>query len=235
MTDDTAQGPLLTVAPAWHAVHPGAVVGLLAMRDVANPTTHPALSRLADDLERDLRARYGGLDRAALRDVGALPAYAAYYKRFGQRYHVALQLESVVHKGRTIPRVAALVEAMFVAELRHLIVTAGHDLDALAPPVRLDVGTGEERYPTPGGAETAVKSGDMYTADAHGVLSAVITGPAARARITPGTTAALFVAYAPPGVAPDLVEAHLAAIEANVRLIAPAGTTIERSTTVAGA
>ena len=221
-------------APAWHAAHPGAVVGVLAMHDVANPPSHPALDAIATELERDLRARLGALDRAALRDLGVLPAYAAYYKRFGQRYHVALQLESVAQKGKAIPRVAALVEAMFVAELRNLVLTAGHDLDAVALPVRLDVGTGGERYATPGGAETAVKAGDMYTADAEGVLSAIITGPAARARITPATTAALFVAYAPPGVGSDAVEAHLAAIEAYVRLVAPGGTTVARRALVAG-
>ena len=225
---------MFDVVPAWHAAHPGAAVGVLAMRSVANPDRHPALDAVADELEREVRERFGGLDRDALRGVGPLPAYGAYYKRFGQRYHVAMQLESVAHKGKGVPRVAALVEAMFVAELRNLVLTAGHDLEAVTSPIRLDVGTGAERYATPAGGEAAVKLGDMYTADAAGVLSAIVTGPAAAARIAPATTSVLFVAYAPPGVEAASVEAHLAEIEANVRLVAPTATTVERAVVVAG-
>ena len=46
-----------------------------------------------------------------------IPAYNACYKGFKKTYHVQLQLESVALKGRSIPRVAALMEAMFMAEL----------------------------------------------------------------------------------------------------------------------
>ncbi len=223
------------VAPAWHAAHPGAPCGVLALRGVVNPPSVLELDERKEALERELRAHYGGLERADLLQVGLLPAYAAYYKRWGQRYHVALQLESVAQKGKPIPPVAALVEAMFIAELRNLILTAGHDLDAVAPPVRLDVGTGAERFTTPTGTETAVKPGDMYMADARGVLSAVITGPAAYARIAPETTAVLFAAYAPPGVAPALMASHLADIEANVRLVSPNAVTLASQVVVAGA
>ena len=92
--------------------------------------------------------------------------------------------------------------------------------------------SGPERYATPAGGEAAVKPSDMFMADGRGVLSAVITGPAAYGRITPETTAALFAVYAPPGVAPSLVGAHLAEIEATVRLVSPEATTVARQTVV---
>ena len=60
-----------------------------------------------------------------------IQAYAAYYERFNKTYHVQLQLESVALKGKSIPRVSALVEAMFMAELENLLLTAGHDLDVV--------------------------------------------------------------------------------------------------------
>jgi len=231
----TGVADLVVATPAWHAAHPGAVVGVLAVQGVVNPASHPGLDRVKDELEMDLRARYGDLERPALREVGVLPAYAAYYKRFGQRYHVAMQLESVAQKGKSLPRVAALVEAMFVAELRNQILTAGHDLDALVSPVRIDTGTGAdgERYLAPNDNETAVKPGDMYVADARGVLSAIVTGPAAYARIGPETTAALFVAYAPPGVARELVEGHLTEIEATIHLVSPTAETVANLTVTA--
>jgi DNA/RNA-binding domain of Phe-tRNA-synthetase-like protein len=213
--------PLLTVDERWRVEHAGAAVGVLAIRGVANPASHPGLNEAAAALEADLRARLGETDRDTLRATPPLPAYAAYYKRWGQRYHVGMQLESVAQKGKSIPRVAALVEAMFIAELRNLLLTAGHDLDAVALPVRLSSGEGEP-FRGPSGAELTVKPGDMFTTDAAGrVLSAIVTGPSDLARIGPDTTAALFVVYAPPGIDPSHVAAHLDEIERNARLIAP--------------
>jgi DNA/RNA-binding domain of Phe-tRNA-synthetase-like protein len=212
---------LLEVDPAWRAAHQGASFGVIALRGVSNPPASPELEKLATALEEDVRARLGAADRELLRSVPPLPAYAAYYKRWGQRYHVAMQLESVAQKGKSLPRVAALVEAMFIAELQSLLLTAGHDLDEVAPPVRLGVGAGET-FRGPGGQEQVVKAGDMFVADNRGrVLSAIITGPSDVARIGSATDAVLFHVYAVPGVDPALVAAHLDEIERNVRLIAP--------------
>lgn len=212
---------ILAVDPSWREAHPGASVGVIALRGVTNPASHDGLNALASALEETLRARLGTADRETIRAKPPLPAYATYYKRWGQRYHVAMQLESVAQKGKPLPRVAALVEAMFIAELNSLLLTAGHDLDAVELPVRLSAGTGEA-FIGPNGKEMTVKEGDMVIADAQGrILSAIITGPSDFARIGPGTTAALFYLYAPPGVDPSLVEAHLDEIERNVRLISP--------------
>jgi DNA/RNA-binding domain of Phe-tRNA-synthetase-like protein len=219
---------LLTVDAAWRAAHSGATVGVQAIRGVTNPSNHERLNALATVLEEELRALLGEADRESLRATPPLPAYAAYYKRWGQRYHVGMQLESVAKKGKQIPRVAALVEAMFIAELRNGILTAGHDLDAVTLPVRLGVGQ-EESFRAPSGSELTVKPGDMFTADGEGrVLSAVLTGPSDVARIGPETTAALFVVYAPPGVEPALVITHLDEIEQNVRVVSSEATVVGR-------
>lgn len=226
--DSMTASQFLEVDPRWHEAHPDATVGLIAVRGVTNPANNDSLNALASALELDVRSRLGSADRETIRAIPPLPAYAAYYKRWGQRYHVAMQLESVAQKGKALPRVAALVEAVFIAELRNLLLTAGHDLDALELPVRLTVGSGES-FTAPNGQETSVKPGDMFIADAQGRgLSAVITGPSAVARIAPETTAALFYAYAPPGVDPALVEAHLDEIERNVKLIAPEAEVVAR-------
>ena len=224
---------ILEVDPSWREAHPGATVGLIAIRGVTNPASDDRLNDLASALETDLRSRFGSADRETIRATPPLPAYAAYYKRWDQRYHVAMQLESVSQKGKALPRVAALVEAMFVAELRNLLLTAGHDLDALQLPVRLSVGAGES-FTAPNGQETTVKAGDMVITDARGrVLSAIITGPSDVARIGPETASALFYTYAPPGVGAAHVSAHLDEIEVNVRLISPDAEVIVRQIEVA--
>ncbi|MBI2206393.1 MAG: hypothetical protein HYU41_21385 [Candidatus Rokubacteria bacterium] len=73
---------MFSVSPAWNTTWPGAVAGILVMRDVANPATHVGLERRVAEREAELRARFGGSDRAALRAMPALCAYAAYYVAF---------------------------------------------------------------------------------------------------------------------------------------------------------
>jgi DNA/RNA-binding domain of Phe-tRNA-synthetase-like protein len=191
------------------------------MRNVVNPERYPALDKRKQELETQLRARFSGHDRAALKALPTIQAYDAYYKRYKKTYHVQLQLESVVFQGKSIPWVAALVEAMFVAELKNLLLTAGHDLEAVQVPVRLDVARGTERYIRLNGQEQQLKTGDMMIADAQGVISSVIYGPDRRTQITSETRQVLFTVYAPPGIGERAVRDHLQDIQANVLLFAP--------------
>lgn len=212
---------LFNVSDAWRAAYPGAGAGILVMRDVANPPEHPELSRIKRELEETLRHRLEGADRAAIQALPEIAAYNAYYKRFRQTYHLQLQLESVALKGRDIPNVAALVEAMFVAELKNLLLTAGHDLAAIAPPVTLGVATGEETFTRLNGRQATAYRGDMLMADGRSIISTVLQGPDDRTAINPDTTDVVFAVYAPEGIAPDAVRRHLGDIVANVRLISP--------------
>ena len=68
------------------------------------------------------------------------------FKRFKKTYQVLLQLESIVFKNRSIPKVALLVEVMFMAELKNLLLTAGHDLEVIDMPIKLDVASDKEKY-----------------------------------------------------------------------------------------
>jgi DNA/RNA-binding domain of Phe-tRNA-synthetase-like protein len=211
----------LIVSPAWKAAYPGAAVGILAMRDVVNPAHHAALEERKATLEDELRARFAGYDRTAFKALPALAANNAYYKRFRKTYHVQLQLESVVLKGKSIPSVAALVEAMFMAELKNQLLTAGHDLQVVEPPVRVDVADGSETYTRLNGQEQRLKAGDMYIADQTSILSSVIYGPDRRTQIRPETEQVLFTVYAPPGIDEQALLDHLQDIQSTVLLVAP--------------
>ena len=161
---------MLRVSEEWKAAYPAAAAGVLVIRNAANVVGHQGLNTLKAELEGQLRARYGNRD--ALRALPAIQAYEIYFKRFKKTYHVLLQLESVALKGKSIPRVGALVEAMFMAELKSLLLTAGHDPTAIQMPVRLDVANGSERYVMLNGQEQTLKAGDMMMADGQGVISA---------------------------------------------------------------
>ena len=214
---------------AWRKTFPGAFVAALAMQNVANPATNDALDAAKRALEADLAAKWAGKSRADIRADPVLAIYDAYYKRFGQNYHVQMQVESVALKSKPIPSRAALVEAMFMVELATGLLTAVHDLDALDGAVVADVATGEETYTRYDGVEERCKPGDMFIRDGIGVLTSVIQGPTAHARAMPETTNALFYLYALPGIPEALVNDHLDLIERHVRLIAPNATVAGRT------
>jgi DNA/RNA-binding domain of Phe-tRNA-synthetase-like protein len=156
-----------------------------------------------------------------------------YYRARDKTYHAKAQLESVARRGKAIPSRAALVEAMFMAELENLILTAGHDLDAIVPPVRVDVTADGDRYVLLNGKEAVLERGDMMMADGAGIVSSVLRGPDLRTRITARTRNVFFAAYAPAGIGEQAVRAHLDVIRANVELVAPKARTEVLSTLTA--
>jgi DNA/RNA-binding domain of Phe-tRNA-synthetase-like protein len=200
---------MLLASEQWKAAYPGAFVGVLAMSPVANPDSSADLNVRKEALEADLRYRFASLSRSQLKQHPLLAPYTAYYKRFDKTYHVQHQLESIVFKGKSIPRVAALVEAMFMAELKNMLLTAGHDLDVVQGDLILDVATGIETYLTLAGQQQALKQGDMYIRDELGVLSSIVYGPDQRTPIRPTTRRVLFTVYAPAGIAEGMVQDHL--------------------------
>jgi DNA/RNA-binding domain of Phe-tRNA-synthetase-like protein len=216
---------MFEISDTWRNTYPAASVAVLAMGGVENPELSPALEIEKEHLENELRMTFAGQDRQALKALPIMQCYAAYLKPYSKNYHVFFQLESVALKGKPIPREAALVETMFMAELKTQLLTAVHDLDRLVPPVRLEIASGSEIYTTMNGLDQALKAGDMYIADRLGIISSIIYGPDQRTSITPQTTRVLFTTYAPPGILPSQVAGNLDCIEGFVRLISPGAIT----------
>jgi DNA/RNA-binding domain of Phe-tRNA-synthetase-like protein len=212
---------MFEVTSAWKSTYPEAHAGVLVMRAVSNPAHDPALEGRKATLEESLRSQFSGQNRATIVSHPILRAYGEYYRQFKKTYHIQLQLESIVLKGKSIPSVAALVEAMFMAEMKDLLLTAGHDLDALHLPLTLDVATGIERYTLLRGEEQVLKAGDMMISDQDGVISSILYGPDRRTQITPETRNVVFTVYAPPGIDEHTVVQHLQDIQENVILFAP--------------
>lgn len=211
---------MFEVTPAWKSTYPQAQAGVLVMRAVSNPAHDPALEAQKVALEEQLRKQFSGQDRGRIASHPILRAYAEYYRPFKKTYHIQLQLESIVLKGKSIPSVAALVEAMFMAEMKDLLLTAGHDLDTLRLPLTLDVATGNETYTLLRGEEQTLKPGDMMISDQIGVISSILYGPDQRTQITPETSNVIFTVYAPPGIEENMVVGHLQHIQEYVMIFA---------------
>ena len=211
----------LEVTSRWHKTFPGAHVGVLLVGKVDNTKRQTPLDEHKRKVEARLQEKYAGFSRAELLELEVLNAYRDYYRRFGNTYHVQLQLESIVHKGKALPNVNPLVDANFAAELEMFVLTAGHDADLLELPLTLDATRGGETFTGMNGSVKTLKPGDMMMTDAASVICTIITGQDARTPISPGTRRALYVAYAPAGVPLEKVQAQLEAVRDNILLFAP--------------
>ena len=209
---------MLQVSESWRQSFPGAGVGLLVLDRVDNPAFSESLEAQKRTVEQELREKFS--DRQALAADPVMRAYADYYKKFSKTYHVQQQLESVIFKGKSIPTVTGLVEAMFMAELKNGLLTAGHDCQALQLPLKLDVAAPEEQYLLLNGKEQLVKPGDMRISDTAGIISSIIHGPDRRTAIQSSTLHVAYVVYAPAGIGQEAILRHLSEIYAYVKLFA---------------
>ncbi|MFN2644262.1 MAG: phenylalanine--tRNA ligase beta subunit-related protein [Burkholderiales bacterium] len=211
----------VSATDGWRVAHRGAVIGLLELSGVAQADISAAFDERKHAVEAGLRQQYNGFERQKLTALPVMSAYVQYYRKFGKTYHVQLQLESIVLKGKRLPSVSPLVDANFAAELETLVLTAGHDVASLRPPLTIDVSREDDEIVQMSGTRKTLHAGDIVMRDASGVSCSIIYGQDNRSAISPATSHVLYVAYGPAGVGPVAVQAQLRAIEENVRLFSP--------------
>jgi DNA/RNA-binding domain of Phe-tRNA-synthetase-like protein len=212
----------ISTTDGWRAAHPGAAIGVLELSSVETAHGAAELRDRKRETEARLRERYRGLTRQEVSALPVMSAYVHYYKRFGKTYHLQLQVESIVLKGKSLPDVSPLVDANFVAEVETLVLTAGHDVQKLRGAVSIDVSRDGDQIAQMNGTLRALPAGDMIMRDADGVSCSILYGQDSRSSISPRTARVLYVAYAPAGVPTEAVQSQLRLIEQNVRLCYPA-------------
>lgn len=193
-------------------------IGILVMENVRNEDCEPKLLSVRQELEGRIRSKYDKVSRGDLKALHPMDAYISYYKKYGYTYHVLPQIESVI-KGRTIPVGLPLVQAMFMAELKNMLLTAGHDYAKIKAPLSLRISAGSESYKAMNGKDVTTIAGDFMLADQESVISSILRGPDQGTAISEDTTCVIYTVYAPFGVEEQLVQEHLRDIEAYVRIV----------------
>lgn len=209
----------LEVTKEWKDTFPGASVGLLVMKNTVNPKNNPDLDNKMKEIEEEIRNNFSESGREGIRELSTIRAYTEYYKKFKKTYHVMLQLESIALKNRNLPRISALVSAMFASELKNQLLTAGHDLSKLQKPLVLNIAKGNESYTGMSGKLQNLNQDDMFISDNAGVISSIIYGPDNRTPITSDTEDVLFTVYGPTGIPPEQIKNHLEDISSYVKLV----------------
>jgi DNA/RNA-binding domain of Phe-tRNA-synthetase-like protein len=211
----------ISATDKWRTAHHGAVIGLLELSGVENNHTSIQLDERKRETEVRLRERCKGFTRQDFLSLPVISAYDQYYKRFNKTYHVQLQVESIVLKGKNLPTVSPLVDSNFIAEVETLVLTAGHDIAKLNGPISMDVSREGDQIAQMNGETKSIRTGDMIMRDANGVCCSIIYGQDNRSPISSKTSHVIYVAYAPAGVPTEAVDSQLGMIEENIRLFSP--------------
>jgi DNA/RNA-binding domain of Phe-tRNA-synthetase-like protein len=212
---------MLTVTKSVKEKYPELLFGIMVMSQVQNPESHEELNQTKRELEDQLRIQYEGADRLSLRSEGPLHHYHNFYKKFKKSYYVQHQLESVVLKGKNLPEVAALVEAMFMAEIKNQLLTAGLDCDLIGSEVHIELSDGEKEFEVIGQRLSVPPKKDIIFADGTDILGSIICGPDHAHRITPSTSRAMFAIYGVPGITEEQMRAHFSDITHYVSIMSP--------------
>jgi len=209
------------VSNEWKKAYPKASVGVMIINNTINRPSHHDLDMKMQEIESEIRNNHSQSGRDGIRALPTIQAYTAYYKKFKKTYHVQLQLESIALKNRNLPRISTLVSAMFAAELKNQLLTAGHDLSKLKSPLVLDVSKGEESYTGMGGKVNNLSINDMFISDNEGIISSIIYGPDNRTSITKDTSDVIFTVYGPEGISSEQIYDHLQDICSLVKIASP--------------
>jgi DNA/RNA-binding domain of Phe-tRNA-synthetase-like protein len=201
------------------AIHPGTRLAFLILQVPANPAQNPALQARKQQLAAELQARYP--DKETIVQAPVIQAYQQYYQQFKSNYHVRFQLESVVIKGKALPERSLLVDAMFMAELQHGVLIAGHDLQSVSFPLTVDCILEGEQYTLLSAEIKAAKANDLCIRDHEKILSTILYGPDLSSPITADTRQALYTIYGPAGVPIETLSAALDDIQAIVQSMLP--------------
>lgn len=212
---------MLEISNKLKEMYPDSRFGVLIMKNVKNPSSDLEFEKRKKEVLEHLKEKYKDYNRKDFIKTEPICHYIDYYKKFKKTYHVLLQLESIILKSKSIPSIASLVEAMFTAEVKNLLLTAGHDLDKMTLPLKVDLAFGNEVYTGISKKEMTVYKDDMILSDNDGIISSIISGPDERTKITKDTKNALFFIYGPNGVSEEAILNHLNDIQEYASIIAP--------------
>ena len=211
---------MITVEQSVHDRYPTAQFGVLCVEGFQPRPDADFAAVKAAEIER-VRTQYPDYERKAFVQTEPVSHYAAYYKRFKKTYHVLHQFETIVVKGNSLPDAEPLVQVLFLTEIKHRVLIAGHDLDQIALPLTIHLSQGGEGYTGASGREIELKSDDICMRDADDIILSIIYGQDYRTRMTEMTRNALFLVDGVDGITEALIRPALEDMVGYLRVFDP--------------
>jgi DNA/RNA-binding domain of Phe-tRNA-synthetase-like protein len=181
----------ITISENLKARHKQVQLGTLIIRDVQNKDFDERLDKEKRKIEQFIRENYKEPD-----NVKRLRQYNDFYFEFGEAFPVKNQIKSIL-EGKQIPSISCLVEAMYMTELKHACLMAGHDLDAIQGDLVLDIAQEGEIYTKINDESQEIKKDDIVMRDGLGIIASVLYGPDNRTKIIPISKNIIYLVYFP--------------------------------------
>jgi len=163
-------------------------------------------------LEERIRKEY-----VKFQEFEVIKKYNKFFKKFEKIYPISYQIKSIL-EGKSFPAQHTVVEAMFMAELKNMFLTVGHDLNLINGSLRTKLTNGSESYINIIGKEIKLKAFDIVTEDSSGIISSVLYGPDRRTMVTNKTRNYLFFSYFPYGENDEKIKNHFEDIVKYIRI-----------------
>lgn len=190
--------------------YPGTIFGLMLVTGLDTTPDRNAWNILREKETTAFRSAWTTYERKTAVLRPPLNSYARYYKQFKKTYPVMLQMESVILKGASIQSSSLAVETMFMAEVKHGLLVAGHDLEKLSGNYALNLSRGGESFTMVAGQERTLKTGDLFMTSEDKILSSILEGQDYYTRLTDQSTGALYCVYGVDDVTETQMEAFFA-------------------------
>lgn len=164
-------GGLLTVDPDVFGRFPDLRIGVAVVRGARAHAAHPELDALKDKLAAETLSRYQGVNLGALERI---KAYREIYRAFGvdpgARSSSVEALLRRAARGKGLPAVNVIVDALNVTSVEMIVPVAAYDLGRLALPVALRFAQAGEPFVAIGGEPAALDAGELIYADQQQVI-----------------------------------------------------------------
>ncbi|NYT13668.1 MAG: hypothetical protein GKC01_04060 [Candidatus Methanofastidiosa archaeon] len=192
----------VTVSEDLSKYFPDLKVSTIEVRNLDNKKLDEELEKEKRKIEASIRA-----NSKEFLESDVIKKYNEFFKKFGKKYPIEYQIKSIA-EGKSFPSQYTVVESMFMAELKNMYLTAGHDLDLISGSLNTTITRDGEEYTNISGKEMKLKAEDIVTKDENGIISSVLYGPDRRTRITEKTRNYLFFAYFPYGEEDSKIKNH---------------------------
>ncbi len=192
----------VTVSEDLSKYFPDLKVSTIEVRNLDNKKLDEELEKEKRKIEASIRA-----NSKEFLESDVIKKYNEFFKKFGKKYPIEYQIKSIA-EGKSFPSQYTVVESMFMAELKNMYLTAGHDLDLISGSLNTTITRDGEEYTNISGKEMKLKEEDIVTKDENGIISRVLYGPDRRTRITEKTRNYLFFAYFPYGEEDSKIKNH---------------------------
>lgn len=215
---------MIKISQEANVMYPNAIYGIMIVKCKEIKENSKGFSETKKSEIAKLLEYYSDYDRKEMCGREPICHYVKYYKKFNKTYPVLLQFESILLKGKDIPKVGAFIETMFLSEVKNLLLTAGHDLDKIQLPLKINVANGGETFIGISKTNQIMTKNDLYLSDDQNVISSILNGPDYHTRITENTRNVLYFLYGVDGISNEQIKKHFKDLQYYLSIFLPTAT-----------